>query len=98
MGDLLAVHRSGCGARTVVHVLDGSRQFSELANTFATAPHANDGAWDFVAGDYTGDHLVDVVAVNRSDAGSGRTAVHVLDGASAFSQFAGSFATALQPD
>ena len=84
--DIFAVNRTDSGSgRTAVHVLNGANNFQapSLLST-GTWLHQTDAQWDFSTGDFNKDGRVDIFAVNRTDSGSGKTAVHVLNGANNF--------------
>lgn len=92
--DLYAIDRNDEGW-TSVHVLDGATDFDQFLLQTVTVLHATAGGaggWDYDVADYNADGRADLYAVNRDD--DGRTAVHVLDAASAFHAFA---ADALTP-
>ena len=94
--DVLAISKQDVGSgRTAIHVLDGASGFSRFAHNFVSVLHATGADFDFVAGDYTRDGVLDVLAISKQDVGSGRTAIHVLDGASGFSRFAHNFVSVL---
>ena len=94
--DVLAISKQDIGSgRTAIHVLDGASGFSEYANNFVSVLHHTGADFDFVAGDYTRDGVLDVLAISKQDIGSGRTAIHVLDGASGFSEYANNFVSVL---
>jgi hypothetical protein len=78
-----------------VHVLDGRSDFRRWQSHTATPLHATDrDGWTLAAGDHDRDGVPDVYAVARAG-GSGRTEVHVLDGASGWTRWSAHAATAL---
>jgi len=93
--DLYCINRTGA-TRTEVHVLDGSRNFQVPLLQVATVlmPTGTGNEWDFKLGDYNLDGVTDLYAIYRIGA-SGMTELHILDGASNFTQFSAHIATAL---
>ncbi|WP_428265549.1 FG-GAP-like repeat-containing protein [Haliangium sp.] len=88
--DLYVFKRTNTGSNTTeVHVLDGAHDFDRfLVNTATALPETGtDRSWEFELGDYNGDSRLDVYAIKRANTGSGRTEVHILDGATNFSRF-----------
>jgi hypothetical protein len=81
--DLFAVNtRDNGGANTAAHVfnaVDGMDSFL-LHKRLPSMGSAALTQWWFSTGDHNQDGRADLVAVNGNDAGSGKTAVHVLDG------------------
>jgi peptidyl-Asp metalloendopeptidase len=94
--DLYCIYREGASDRTEVHILDGAGNFQGFALNVATALHRTGGGndWDFKLGDYNKDGIVDVYAIAKMGS-SGRTEIHVLDGASRYGQFSANIATVL---
>ncbi len=80
--DIWAINRntSGIGGHTVVHVINGANWglYVNVGNIVLPPTDAN---WDFEVADYNGDGTPDIYAINRQDAGSNSTAVHVINGA-----------------
>jgi hypothetical protein len=64
----------------VAHVHGGANwgQYLQTGNIVLPATDAN---WAFGVGNYNGDNKPDIYAINRQDAGSNSTAVHVINGA-----------------
>ncbi|WP_204135797.1 VCBS repeat-containing protein [Phycicoccus sp. CSK15P-2] len=91
--DLWAVNRNDGGA-TAAHIYSAASSFqSPLAHT-KTAMHATtDPVWRLDVGRYDGDARGDLYALNTND--GGRTAVHVLTGASSLQSMVGSVRTAI---
>lgn len=86
--DLYAIKKQGSSGKTEVHVLNGADKFRSYLVHAATALH-NTGsgqAWKFAVGDYNGDGKPDLYAIKRNGS-SGRTEVHVLNGANKFRSF-----------
>lgn len=96
--DLFAIKRSGTGTQsTEVHVLRGSANFKSYVLQTGTALSETDHTFDFAVRDWNADGRPDVIAVKKSNTGSGKTEVHVLSGASNFQNFILQSATALDP-
>lgn len=96
VSDLYVIKKIGTSGKTEVHVLDGATQFQTFLLHVATALHktGSDSSWDFDIGDYDGDGKPDIYAVKKVGS-SGKTEVHVLDGADRFRSFLMHSATAL---
>lgn len=88
-GDLFAVSQSGTGTKkTELHVLDGSNSYSTFLLHAGTAlAETTPAQWMFSASDVNYDGKVDLVGVMLNGTGSGKTEVHVLDGATNYSTF-----------
>lgn len=86
--DLYAIRKMAPSGRTEVHIMDGAsgyRQFLLHAQT-ALGLTGSNHAWVFKLADYNRDGVLDLYAIRRTS-GSGRTEVHVLNGATRFSTF-----------
>jgi hypothetical protein len=94
--DVFVVAKMGGSNTTELHVLKGASNFQSYAVNTATALHrtGRNNAWVFRAGDYNGDGSVDLYAIAKQG-GSGKTEVHVLDGARGYRAFSAHIATAL---
>ncbi|MFD0739063.1 reprolysin-like metallopeptidase [Lysobacter koreensis] len=94
--DLYVIAKQGGSGTTEVHVLNGADGFRTYLLHAASALHptGSDSGWVFRVGDYNRDGVLDLYAIGRNG-GSGRTEVHVLDGASNFRSFLAHIATAL---
>lgn len=94
--DLFAINRQGFSGKTEVHVLDGASGFQQFSVQVATILHTTgvDNSWKFELGDYNGDGFIDVYAIRKNGA-SGRTEVHVLNGATNYQSFIAQIATVL---
>lgn len=92
--DLYAIDRKGASGRTEVKVLNGADNFSSyLAQRTSVLPATGaDYSWRFDLGDYNRDGVLDVYGISKM-AASGKTEVHVLDGASGFQGFLARVAT-----
>ncbi len=92
--DLYALTQQGLTG-TEGHVLDGDRAYQRFtAHRRTPLGRTSPADWQFAAGDWDRDGVEDLVAIKLAGA-SGRTEVHVLDGASGFSRFLLHTATAL---
>lgn len=84
---LYAIKRNGT-VGTEVHILNGSRRYGYFLRQVRTAlGRTGDGYnWAFRMGDYNRDGVLDLYAIKKNG-GSGKTEVHILNGASNFSSF-----------
>ena len=94
--DLYTIFRMGASNTTEVHILNGTNNYqSYLLNTttalFRTGTTNN---WIFRLGDYNGDGKLDLYCIYRTGA-SGKTEVHILNGANNFSTYLANIATVL---
>lgn len=92
--DLVAINRRGGSNSTEIHVLSGSSNHQNFSAHIATALHQTDSNWSFRAARWDSDSIPDLIAINRSG-GSGKTEVHVLDGASGYQSFSEHIVTGL---
>lgn len=93
---LYAISQAG-GTGTEVHPLSGASLHQSFAAHLPTALHQTSPEdWDFAVADRDHDGVDDIVGILRTG-GSGRTEVHVLDGASGYGAFQLHSATALPP-
>ncbi|KAH7371559.1 FG-GAP repeat domain-containing protein [Pyrenochaeta sp. MPI-SDFR-AT-0127] len=96
--DIFAIKKSATGTRsTEIHVLRGSANYQSFALQTGTALGETDATFDFTVGDWNADGRPDVVAVKKSNTGTGSTEIHVLSGASSFQNFILQSGTALGP-
>ncbi len=95
--DLFVVLRTGGSNTTEVHVLDGKDNFRTWLLQTATALHPTGAGyeWDFLIEDYNRDGQLDLYSISRAGP-SGKTEVHVLNGAAGFGSFLLQVATTLQ--
>ena len=79
-----------------VQILNGADGFQTwLLNVATPLPRTgSDLSWMFVLGDYNGDGAQDLYSILKTGTGSGKTEVHVLDGANAFQTWLANLATA----
>ncbi len=94
--DLYTILRNGSSGTTEVHVMNGADGFQSFLLHRATAlgPSGADDSWQFRAVDYNNDGFQDIMLILRAG-GSGKTEVHVLDGATGYTTFLAHIATAL---
>jgi hypothetical protein len=96
--DLFGIQKNTTGTNTTeVHVLDGGTNFQTFLLHTGTALGQTGGTFDFDVVDWNQDGVLDVVAIQKEQTGSGRTELHILNGASNFQNFLLRRATALGP-
>lgn len=96
--DLYTIQKTNTGTGTTeVHVLDGSNRFQTFLLHTGTALQqtGSDDSIAFALADYNGDGQPDLYAIAKANTTSGKTEVHVLNGASTFSTFLTHLATAV---
>lgn len=95
--DIYAISKSGLSGTVEVHVLDGSKGYQSflLNSTSAAGAAGTSTEIDYGIGDYNNDGVIDLYSIVKNGS-SGKTEVHVLDGASNFQKFVGHHATGLQ--
>jgi hypothetical protein len=82
---------------TEVHVLDGATNYTTyLLHAVTALPPVRHEIVDFALRDYNGDGRTDLFAIAENNTGSGRTEVHVYDGATAYSTALLHIASALE--
>lgn len=94
--DLYIIAKNGASGTTEVHVLDGARAYGAYLRNSTTllARTGNEGRWVFKMGDFNRDGTPDLYAIDRMGA-SGKTDVHVLNGATNYKSFLTNSASAL---
>ncbi|MGO1068996.1 S8 family serine peptidase [Lysobacter sp. CA199] len=94
--DLYAIDRMGGSNTTEVHVLNGADNYQTylLHSTSGLHQTGADGTWQFRLGDYDRNGKLDLYVILRQGA-SGKTEVHVLNGADGFKTFLAHNATGL---
>ncbi|HEV7731347.1 MAG TPA: hypothetical protein VGR62_04255 [Candidatus Binatia bacterium] len=88
IADVVYISKQGTGSGTTeVHVLSGASRWRQFVLHSTTYFGETDGRvqWDML--DWNRDGVLDLIAVVRTQTGSGRTEVHVLDGAGGFQTF-----------
>jgi subtilisin family serine protease len=87
--DLYGINKQGSSGRTEVHILNGANNFQSFLLQIATAQglSGSDGQWLFVLGEYNGDGVQDLYGIKKQNTGTGRTEVHILNGANNFQSF-----------
>lgn len=94
--DIYVIKKYGTTGKLEVHVLDGKTGFKTFLAQHATiqAGPGNSTEFDFGLGDYNADGILDLYAISKVGA-SGKTEVHVLNGASGFQDYLANIATGL---
>ena len=86
--DLLAIKKYATLLnRTEVHILDGASKFQNFLLQASTVLHATNHQWEFHPGDFNRDGKLDLIAIRKAGGDSGKTEVHVLNGADNFQSF-----------
>jgi GH25 family lysozyme M1 (1,4-beta-N-acetylmuramidase) len=96
--DLFFIDRDQTGSGgTEVHALSAASAFQEFSVHSATglSETGTGEDWQFLVGDYNRDGVKDIYVIKKQG-GSGKTEVHVLDGASGFQRFSLHIATPLE--
>ena len=75
--------------RTIIHILNGASGYQDfLLNEITPIVAAGtDGRWNFGLADYNSDGIVDLYGIVKHNTGSGKTEVHVVNGADQFQTF-----------
>ncbi|HEX8538231.1 MAG TPA: SH3 domain-containing protein [Cystobacter sp.] len=98
--DLRTIAKGATGSGTTeVHILSGADNFATYIahSTTALGLTGSDGRWYFSVADYNADGRPDLYATNKEATGSGKTEIHVLNGADGFKTFLLHSASALGP-
>ncbi|WP_433305098.1 FG-GAP repeat domain-containing protein [Actinoplanes sp. CA-030573] len=96
--DLVAIQKSGTASgRTELRVLDGASFFQRFLVETATPLGPTDDRYDLTVTDWNGDGKLDLVAIQKSGAASGRTEIRVLNGATSWGTYLQQSVTALGP-
>ena len=87
--DLFCLKKSNTGTgKLEVHVLSGATNYQSFLLQTGTPITAADAAnFAFVVGDFNGDGIADLICVKKTNTGTGRLEVHVLNGATNFQTF-----------
>lgn len=76
------------GAMTTdVHILSGATKYAKLLLSTETGLSAIDSTYSFAIGDDDRDSIPDIYAIKKSKTGTHKTEVHILGGASNYTQF-----------
>jgi hypothetical protein len=103
--DLVVVQRSGTGSgRTELYILDGTSRLPNGASSFqnlllhtGTVLGPTDERHAFSMADWNSDGRLDLLVIQKSGTGSGRTELRVVDGASGFQSYLLETPTVLGP-
>lgn len=83
--DLIIIKKSDTGTNsTEVHVLSGASKFQSWLLHTGTHLQRTGDTFDFTMGDYNRDGYPDLVVLSKMWTGTGRTEVHILNGANKF--------------
>ncbi|HEY9833129.1 MAG TPA: DUF4347 domain-containing protein [Stenomitos sp.] len=95
--DILSIKKSDTGSgQTEVHIMDAASNYQTWVAQTATVLHETDNTWDFVAGDYNRDGVTDILGIKKSNTGSGKTEVHIMNGATNYKTWLFQTGTALE--
>jgi len=85
--DLIGVLMKSTGSgKTEVHIYDGATNYSTaLLHAVSALGETTSSQWQFTVGDYNKDGLPDLIGVLMNGTGSGKTEVHILNGATGYS-------------
>ncbi len=94
--ELYAISKLGASGRTEMFEFGQSGTYQSIDKAISTAlgQTGSNNAWTFLLGDYNRDGRLDLYAISKMGA-SGRTEVHVLNGATNFSTFLANISTPL---
>ncbi len=88
ISDLYMIQKSGTESKsTEIHVLSGASKYQTWVLHKGTALHQTKENFDFAVADYNRDGVADLYAIKRSATGTGKTEIHVLNGADQFQSF-----------
>ncbi|MEJ3750488.1 FG-GAP-like repeat-containing protein [Actinomycetes bacterium KLBMP 9797] len=95
--DLVAIKKSNTGTGTTeVHIASGAANFQTFLLHTPTGVEETDHTFDFLLTDWNSDSQPDLVAVKKSNTGTGTTEVHIASGAANFQSFLLHTGTALE--
>ena len=96
ISDLYIIFKNGFSNSTEVHILNGSERYKSFIFSGSTAlgKSGTDNRWIFKVADFNGDGRLDLYAIQRVGA-SGKTEVHVLNGADNFKSYLANIATVM---
>lgn len=75
------------GITTEIHVLNGASNYTTFLLQTTTILSTTGENFDFQVGDYNNDGILDVYAIAKNNTGTGKTEVHVLNGANNFQSY-----------
>lgn len=85
ISDLWVIKKSNTGSNKVeVHILSGSAKFQKYILQVATDLALSGDDYDYGAGDFDRDNVLDLYAIKKKNTGTGSTEVHILNGATKF--------------
>jgi hypothetical protein len=94
--DILSIKKTGTGTgKTEVHVMDAATNYQTWLFQTGTILHETDDKWDFASGDYNRDGVTDLIGIKKSGTGSGKTEIHIMDGATKYTTWLKQTGTAL---
>ncbi len=86
--DIILIKKKYTGTNsTEIHVLNGATGFQSFLIQTGTALHETDQNFTFGVGDYNRDGIKDIYAIKKSNSGTNRTEIHVLNGASGYQNY-----------
>jgi hypothetical protein len=86
--DLIGLKKSATGSKsTEIHIMNGATNYKTWLKQTGTALEQTGDNFDFQAGDYNRDGVLDLFCIKKSETGSKSTEIHVLDGATNFQSF-----------
>jgi len=86
--DLIGIHKNGTpSGKTEVHILSGASGFTDYILHIATPLEPTFDNWDFIVADWDRDGHPDLIGIKKQGTHSGTTEIHILSGASQFTQF-----------
>lgn len=94
--DIYSILRTGSTGKTEIHILNGADNFKSYLLSVATVLYATgtDNSWEYELGDYNDDGTLDLYGILKTG-GTGKTEVHILNGANNFQSYLLNAATVL---
>jgi peptidyl-Asp metalloendopeptidase len=94
--DIYSILRTGSTGKTEIHILNGADNFKSYLLSVATGLYATgtDNSWEYELGDYNGDGTLDLYGILKTGS-TGKTEVHILNGANNFQTYLLNTATVL---
>lgn len=94
--DLICIMKTNTGTKkTEIHILNGANNFSSYLQQSSIPIEENTDSFDFHIADYNRDGILDLYCIKKFSTGSGKTEVHVLNGANNFQSFIAHISTIL---